>query len=111
MFDLSFAEIIVIAFVGLIVVGPNEIPSVVRAVVKAVRSLKHWLSGIKQQVADAIELDELQEVADEVKDATGKHFILDDEGNYREVYDIKSFIDEKKPAEVSDTLESEREHG
>ena len=111
MFDLSFAEIIVIALVGLIVVGPNEIPSVVRGVVKAVRSLKHWFSGIKQQVSEAIELDELQEMAEDVKDATGKHFILDDDGNYREVYDIKSFIDEKKPVEINDTLEAEREHG
>ncbi len=111
MFDLSFAEIIVIILVGLMVVGPKEIPSVVRAVVKMFRTAKHWMSGMKQQISEAIELDELQGVANEVKES-GKQFILDDEGNYREVYDIKSFIDEKMPADVNETLGTEeRDHG
>jgi sec-independent protein translocase protein TatB len=111
MFELSFAEIIVILLVALIVVGPDEIPTVVRSVVKFIRSFKHWASGVKQQISDAIEIDELQDVADEVNQISGKKFILDDNGDYREVYDIKEFIEDKKRAEAVTSPAKEAEHG
>ena len=104
MFDFSFAELSVVLVVVLLVVGPDEIPVVVRNIVKFTRSIKHWLAGIKQEVMLAIDDDDsLSEISKDISSITGdlvddaknaQKYILDDNGNYSEVFDL-SDVDTK----------------
>ncbi|HEY8553957.1 MAG TPA: Sec-independent protein translocase protein TatB [Burkholderiales bacterium] len=45
MFDIGFSELVVIALVGLIVLGPKRLPEVAR-------TLGHWLGRVRRFVAD-----------------------------------------------------------
>ena len=65
MFDIGFAEIIVISAVTLVVVGPKEIPNVVRGVVKGMRRLRGYINEFQSGVSDFV-------------DSTGVHDIKDD---------------------------------
>ena len=78
MFDIGFFEIIVIAVVALIVVGPEEFPGLVRNVGRAIGKLRQFLGSVKQDfdyeidkanelkemIAKETELSELRDILD-----------------------------------------------
>ncbi len=54
MFNLSLPELVVIFIVALIVVGPNKLPDIGRALGKGIGELKKALNGVKEQVDSEI---------------------------------------------------------
>jgi sec-independent protein translocase protein TatB len=53
MFGLGFSEIVVLAVLALILLGPDQLPSVARKVGKFVNELKRTTDGIKEEFRDA----------------------------------------------------------
>lgn len=91
MFDFSFAELLVVLLVALVVIGPEEMPTVARGILKTMRSLRHACASLRQQFLEIVDDEELRTVRQDVRTIqNGKHFILDDQGNYREAYDISN---------------------
>ncbi|MGS2723160.1 Sec-independent protein translocase protein TatB [Porticoccus sp. GXU_MW_L64] len=60
MFDIGGAELLVIAVLGLIVIGPKRLPEVVRAISLWVGRLKRSLGNIKQGIENEFQLDEVR---------------------------------------------------
>ena len=60
MFDIGFWEIVVIAVVALLVVGPNEFPSLVRNFGRGVGKLRAFLSSVKSDLD--YEIDKANEI-------------------------------------------------
>jgi Tat protein translocase TatB subunit len=104
MFDFSFAELLVVVLVALVVIGPEEMPTVARGILKTIRSVRHACASLRQQFLEIVDDEELRAVRQDVHAVQrGKHFILDDEGNYREAYDVSN-LHELRAAHMGESV-------
>jgi sec-independent protein translocase protein TatB len=62
MFDISFAEIVVIAVVALIVVGPERLPKVARTLGYLLGRAQRYLADVKSDIQREMELEELKKL-------------------------------------------------
>ncbi|MBN1005827.1 Sec-independent protein translocase protein TatB [Amphritea pacifica] len=60
MFDIGFAELLIIAVVGLVVLGPEKLPVAVRTVGLWVSKAKRTLSSIQSEISEELRLDEMK---------------------------------------------------
>jgi len=89
MLDFSFGELGLIVLVALIIVGPKDLPVVMRTL-----GLK---SAMQESQLKDIEND-INAIHEEVK------FIRDEQGNLQRVYDISDFLDERERTKVVTSL-------
>lgn len=82
MFGISFSELLIIAFAALLIIGPKDLPMVLRKVGKAVGKIKK----LGDEFMDALntEIDQ------------PKKYIKDLDGNLQKTYDIEDLIKKKK---------------
>lgn len=73
MFDIGFSELMVIAVVALIVIGPERLPKVARTAGLLSGRLRRYVGDVKADISREMQLEELkrmqQEVADRVMSA------------------------------------------
>lgn len=75
MFDIAWSEFLVVAVVALIVVGPRDLPALLRNVGKMVASLRKMAGEFQSQFNEAMreaELDDLKNEVTGLKDAASK---------------------------------------
>lgn len=72
MFDVSFSELMVIAVVALIVIGPERLPRVARTAGHVLGRLQRYVSTVKADINREMQLEELkklrQDMVEQVKD-------------------------------------------
>jgi sec-independent protein translocase protein TatB len=108
MFDIGMPEMLVIAVVALVVVGPKDLPKVIRAIAGAlgkVRSMAtEFRSGVNEFVRES-ELSELKEAIDKTRaamDVPGNlEKFVDPTGTVRQTYEDAS--DTAKPTDTPKT--------
>tara|TARA_X000000368_G_scaffold106869_1_gene82907 strand:+ start:4970 stop:5215 length:246 start_codon:yes stop_codon:yes gene_type:complete len=59
LFQIGFLEIIIILVLGLIIIGPNRIPVVVKAALKFYKRIQKKFTNFKKDVEKEIGVDEL----------------------------------------------------
>ncbi|HKW80976.1 MAG TPA: Sec-independent protein translocase protein TatB [Casimicrobiaceae bacterium] len=69
MFDIAFSEIVVIAVVALIVIGPERLPKVARTLGHMYGRLQRYVNEVKADINREMELDELRKLRTEVQSA------------------------------------------
>ncbi len=69
MFDISFTEIMVIAVVALIVVGPERLPKVARTLGHLLGRVRRYVSNVKNDIQREMEVEELNELHSSVQEA------------------------------------------
>src|SRR5579859_5559400 len=69
MFDVGFSELMVIAVVALIVIGPERLPKVARTLGHLVGRLQRYVNDVKADINREIELDELRKFKNTFEDA------------------------------------------
>ena len=69
MFDISFTEIMVIAVVALIVVGPDRLPKVARTLGHLLGRVRRYVSNVKNDIQREMEVEELNELHSSVQEA------------------------------------------
>lgn len=67
MFDIGFTEIMVILLVALVVIGPERLPQVARTLGGYWGRVQRYVSKVKRDVNESIELDELREMERQAK--------------------------------------------
>lgn len=67
MFDISFAELMLIAVVALLVIGPDRLPKVARTLGAYTGRLQRYISQVKDEVNREINFEELQEMQQEIQ--------------------------------------------
>ena len=75
MFDIAWSEFLVIGVVALVVVGPRDLPALLRTVGKTVATLRRMAGEFQTQFNDAMreaELDDLKKEVTGLKDAASK---------------------------------------
>src|SRR5215471_2257686 len=69
MFDVGFSEIVVIAVVALIVIGPERLPKVARTLGHMFGRLQRYVNEVKADINREMELDELRKLQSQVQSA------------------------------------------
>lgn len=69
MFDIAFSEILVIAVVALIVIGPERLPKTARTLGHLFGRLQRYVSDVKSDISREMELDELRKLQQQVRSA------------------------------------------
>jgi len=69
MFDIGFSEIVVIAVVALIVIGPERLPKAARTLGHLFGRLQRYVNDVKSDISREMELDELRKLQKEVQTA------------------------------------------
>jgi sec-independent protein translocase protein TatB len=69
MFDIGFSEIVVIAVVALIVIGPERLPKAARTLGHLFGRLQRYVNDVKSDINREIELDELRKLKTQVQSA------------------------------------------
>jgi len=69
MFDISFTEIMVIAVVALVVVGPERLPKVARTLGHLLGRVRRYVGDVKNDIRREMEVEELNELHTSVQKA------------------------------------------
>ncbi len=69
MFDVGFSEIIVIAVVALIVIGPERLPKVARTLGHLFGRMQRYVNDVKADISREMQLDELRKLQNSMQDA------------------------------------------
>jgi len=69
MFDIGFSEIVVIAVVALIVIGPERLPKAARTLGHLFGRLQRYVNDVKADINREMELDELRKLQQQVQSA------------------------------------------
>lgn len=102
MFDVGFFELLLIAVVALIVVGPERLPRIARTAGLWLGKGRRFISSVKTDIEQEIKADELKRILDEQKRANPIHSFIEET---RETFDdIKS----KTASTLTDTTPDHR---
>jgi len=69
MFDIGFSELIVIALVALIVIGPERLPRVARTLGALLGRAQRYVNDVKADIQREVDLDELKNLKSTFEDA------------------------------------------
>ena len=69
MFDIAFSEIMVIAVVALIVIGPEKLPKTARTLGHLYGRLRRYVTDVKADISREMDLEELRKLQREVHSA------------------------------------------
>ncbi|MFN9773519.1 MAG: Sec-independent protein translocase protein TatB [Burkholderiales bacterium] len=69
MFDIGFSEMVVLAVVGLVVLGPERLPKVAKQAGAWMGKLRRYVDDVKSDINRQMELSELRDLKNQVTDA------------------------------------------
>jgi sec-independent protein translocase protein TatB len=69
MFDIGFSELMVIAVVALIVIGPERLPKVARTVGHLFGRMQRYVNDVKADISREMALDDLRKLQSSMQDA------------------------------------------
>src|SRR6266545_842158 len=69
MFDIGFSELVIIAVVALIVLGPERLPKAARTMGHLFGRLQRYVNEVKADISREMELDELRKLQQQVHSA------------------------------------------
>jgi sec-independent protein translocase protein TatB len=69
MFDIGFSELLVIAIVALIVIGPQQLPKVARTLGHLFGRMQRYVNDVKADITREMELEELKKMRASMEDA------------------------------------------
>ena len=67
MFDLGFSELVVIAIVLLVVVGPERLPGVARTAGHLLGRMQRYISDVKADIRREVQLDEFRKLQQQAR--------------------------------------------
>ena len=96
MFGLGFSEILIIAVIAILFLGPDKLPSAMVDIAKFFRQVKKTVGSVKDSLEEEINVSEIKQEA-----LAYKKELLDASEHVRSATDIKSTVD----AQLSDLSE------
>lgn len=114
MFDIAFSEIVVIAVVALIVIGPEKLPKVARTLGAITGRMQRYMAQIKEEVNREARFAELQQLQEEIKAAADTAQVNLQNKTDELVHDLSDLSGElSEVSVVSDPVKSVKspEHG
>ncbi len=62
MFDIGFSELVVLGVIGVVVIGPQRLPEVVRTAVITVRKIRRAFSDVRADIERELDLDDMRKI-------------------------------------------------
>lgn len=59
MFDIGFTELLMLAVIGMVVIGPERLPTAARSVGRTLGQLRRYMTNLQNQIEQEVKLDEL----------------------------------------------------
>jgi len=106
MFEVGWSEILVIVIVLIVVVGPKDLPKMLRAFGKATAKFRATAGEFRRQFDEALKEAELDDVRDIINDAKS----LDPRSDIRKVFDPVRTIGEEIRSSLNDTATIAKEN-
>lgn len=104
MFDISFGELLVIAIVALVVIGPEKLPKVARTLGLLAGRMQRYVGGIRADITREMQMQDLAKMQEEIQ--TGLASV--ESGIAEQVREVEApFIEMGKPANEA-TQEAEQ---
>lgn len=72
MFDIAFSEMLIIAVIALLVIGPEKLPKVAKTVGHLLGKAQRYVSDVKSEINREMEIDELRKLQAEMQSAARK---------------------------------------
>lgn len=94
MLDIAFTELLLILGVAFLILGPKELPQVIRALSKFMRECREVIDECKSQLEGMAEDSGAKEVVQSLE--AEKRYITDQFGELREVYDVRDVVAQGK---------------
>jgi sec-independent protein translocase protein TatB len=69
MFDIGFSELLIIAVVALLVIGPERLPKAARTLGHLFGRMQRYVNDVKADISREMELDELRKLQASMQDA------------------------------------------
>lgn len=69
MFDIGFGQLVAIALIALLVIGPQRLPKVARTLGHLFGRMQRYVNDVKADISREMELDELRKLRASVEDA------------------------------------------
>jgi len=66
MFDVGFSELMIIALVALVVIGPERLPTVARTIGILLGRLQRYVNDVKSDINREMQLDELKKMQEQI---------------------------------------------
>ena len=66
MFDIGYQELLILAVLAIIVIGPEDLPHFLRRAGKYIRQIKRQISDIQKEVTKAIDTEEIRGLRNDV---------------------------------------------
>lgn len=97
MLDVSFTELALIVVVAFLVLGPKELPTVIRALSRFMRQCREVIDECRKQLDGLADDTGVNEATGALKNET--KYIKDQFGQWRETYDISDIMAEHRAKE------------
>ncbi|MEL6722471.1 MAG: Sec-independent protein translocase protein TatB [Pseudomonadota bacterium] len=72
MLDIGLFELIVVAIIALLVVGPERVPYLVRSVIGWVQRIKRFIGSVQQDIERDIQAEDLRQMAYQTRSSDGQ---------------------------------------
>lgn len=102
--NFGFSELALIVVVSFFVLGPKEIPNVIRALSKFLRQCRDVIDECKAQMDAMAEEGGMKDMTTQLE--AEKKYIRDQFGEMQEVYDINDFLPANKQVPYSEPDDS-----
>lgn len=105
MFDLSWTETALVLLVGLVVIGPEELPQVIRKVRRIFKQMKQMARDFTAEAESLLETSEINETVNRIEEDVT--YITNEQGARYASYsldDLKDIIPPLKPDDGKSTL-------
>ncbi|MBK1717110.1 Sec-independent protein translocase protein TatB [Thiocystis violacea] len=111
MFDVGFQELILVAIVALVVIGPERLPKVARIAGKWVGHARRTLASVKQEIDRELKTEELRKVLDHQARLNPLETILEEPPKTTARSDMPSDGETRKPDSDKDRIRPDPPRG
>jgi sec-independent protein translocase protein TatB len=71
MFDIGFWELVIMALIALVVIGPERLPEFARDAGRLVRKIRNFIQGAKRELEKELELDQINDLNESIDHVDG----------------------------------------
>ena len=111
MFDIGFFEIILVAIIALIVVGPQRLPRLIRVVGRFVGKAKQMVASVSAEIDRELELSELNDLKSSIQEPIANNELKEAiEQTKQYVNEASDSLSKLDPNRVINTQEPDNKH-
>lgn len=107
MFDIGFFELIVIAIIGLVVLGPERLPVAIRTVRSWISGVRRFSDGVKSELTEELRIHELHSNLKKAEESGMKNLTPDVEESLKSLKDAADMV--TKPYEIKQAKGSSKD--